>query len=31
MILVAKKNGADLVKTQIFNTKNLKNGPWDND
>ena len=31
MILAAKKNGADLVKTQIFNTKNLKNGPWDND
>lgn len=31
MIMEAKKNGADLVKTQIFNTKNLKNGPWDKD
>lgn len=31
MILQAKKNGADLVKTQVFNTKYLKNGPWDKD
>tara|TARA_B100001540_G_scaffold299631_1_gene304309 strand:- start:758 stop:1561 length:804 start_codon:yes stop_codon:yes gene_type:complete len=31
MIREAKKNGADLVKTQIFNTKNLKSGPWDSD
>jgi sialic acid synthase SpsE len=31
MILEAKKNGADLVKTQVFNTKYLKKGPWDKD
>jgi len=28
MILEAKKNGADYVKTQVFNVKNLKQGPW---
>jgi sialic acid synthase SpsE len=28
MILAAKKNGADLVKTQIFDIKYLKPGPW---
>ena len=31
MILQAKNNGADFVKTQVFNTKYLKKGPWDND
>ena len=31
MIFEAKKNGADLVKTQIFNVENLKAGPWDKD
>lgn len=31
MIIAAKKNGADYVKTQIFSTKNLKEGPWDKD
>jgi sialic acid synthase SpsE len=31
MIVSAKDNGADLVKTQFFSTKNLKAGPWDND
>ncbi len=31
MIFEAKRNGADLVKTQVFNTKNLKEGPWDKD
>ena len=29
MMLSAKKNGADLVKTQIFDPKTLKPGPWD--
>jgi sialic acid synthase SpsE len=28
MILAAKKSGADLVKTQIFDIKYLKPGPW---
>ena len=28
MILAAKDNGADFVKTQIFNVKYLKDGPW---
>ena len=31
MILEAKRNGADLVKTQIFDVKHLKYGPWFND
>ena len=31
MILEAKKNGADYVKTQIFDVKRLKTGPWDKD
>ncbi len=31
MIVEAKKNGADFVKTQVFDIKYLKNGPWDND
>ena len=31
MMLSAKKNGADLVKTQIFDPKTLKPGPWDHD
>ena len=31
MILEAKKNGADFVKTQIFDVENLKEGPWDKD
>ena len=31
MITQAKVNGADMVKTQFFSTKNLKKGPWDND
>ena len=31
MILSAKKNGADYVKTQIFDPSSLKPGPWDND
>ena len=31
MILAAKNNGADFVKTQIFNVKYLKDGPWMND
>ena len=28
MIIAAKDNGADFVKTQIFNIKYLKDGPW---
>ena len=31
MILAAKYSGADFVKFQIWNPKNLKPGPWDND
>ena len=31
MIFQAKKNGADFVKTQIFDVQNLKDGPWDKD
>jgi len=31
MIVLAKKNGADAVKFQIWDPKNLKKGPWDND
>ena len=31
MIMSAKKNGADLIKTQIFDPKTLKPGPWDHD
>jgi N,N'-diacetyllegionaminate synthase len=31
MILSAKKSGADLIKFQIWDPKNLKEGPWDND
>ena len=31
MILSAKKSGADAVKFQIWNPKNLKTGSWDND
>ena len=31
MMLAAKKNGADYVKTQIFDPKTLKPGPWDTD
>ena len=31
MILAAKSSGADFVKTQIFNIKRLKPGPWDTD
>ena len=31
MILSAKKNGADYVKTQIFDPSTLKPGPWDHD
>jgi sialic acid synthase SpsE len=31
MIFQAKKNGADIVKTQIFDVQNLKKGPWDKD
>ena len=31
MILSAKKSGADAVKFQIWNPKNLKKGSWDND
>ena len=31
MILMAKKSGADAVKFQIWNPKNLKRGPWDSD
>ena len=31
MIKSAKENGADAVKFQIWNPKNLKPGPWDND
>lgn len=31
MILAAKRSGADAVKFQIWNPKNLKKGPWDND
>ena len=31
MILQAKNNGASFVKTQVFNTKYLKQGPWDKD
>ena len=29
MILSAKKNGADYVKTQVFDPTTLKPGPWD--
>lgn len=31
LILSAKKNGADAVKFQIWDPKNLKKGPWDKD
>ena len=31
MILAAKESGADAVKFQIWNPKNLKKGPWDKD
>lgn len=31
MIISAKRNGADAVKFQIWNPKNLKKGPWDKD
>lgn len=31
MIMMAKLNGADFVKTQIFDTKYLNPGPWDHD
>ena len=31
MILSAKKNGADAVKFQLWNPKNLKKGAWDHD
>ena len=31
MILSAKKNGADYVKTQVFDPSTLKPGPWDRD
>lgn len=31
MILAAKNSGADYVKFQIWNPKNLKPGPWDKD
>ena len=31
MILSAKNNGADYVKTQIFDIKSLKPGPWNHD
>ena len=31
MFLEAKKNGADLVKIQIFSVDRLKNGSWDKD
>ena len=31
MIISAKKSGADAVKFQIWNPKNLKKGPWDTD
>ena len=31
MIKSAKNSGADYVKTQIFDTKYLNKGPWDND
>jgi len=31
MIDEAKKSGADFVKFQIWNPKNLKEGDWDND
>ena len=31
MILAAKKSGADFVKFQIWNPKNLKSGSWDYD
>ena len=31
MILAAKSSGTDFVKTQIFNVKSLKPGPWDTD
>ena len=31
MIKSAKDNGADFVKTQIFDTKFLAPGPWDKD
>lgn len=31
MIVAAKNNGADFVKTQIFDVNQLKKGPWDLD
>ena len=31
MILMAKKNGADIYKFQTWSEKNLKPGPWDID
>ena len=31
MIISAKKSGADAVKFQIWNPKNLRQGPWDTD
>ena len=31
MILAAKRNGADAVKFQMWNPRNLKKGPWDLD
>ena len=31
MVDVAKNSGADYVKFQIWNPKNLKPGPWDKD
>ena len=31
MIVAAKKSGADFVKFQIWNPKNLKDGDWDHD
>jgi len=31
MINAAKKNGTDFVKTQFFDVKYLKKGPWDSD
>ena len=31
MVSAASESGADYVKFQTWSTKNLKNGPWDND
>ena len=31
MVYEAKKSGADIVKTQTFDVKRLKSGPWDED